>query len=430
MKRIGIDIGTTTLSGVVLDGADGKLLRSSATAHGAFISTPNSWERIQDTRILFARAKETLDALLERYPDTGAIGLTGQMHGLVYTDADGAAIGPLYTWQDGRANLIEDGMTLTERVAAGYGVTVPTGYGLMTHLYQRRHGQVPEAAHSLCTAADAFGMLLTGRKRPLVHVSNAASLGFFDAKTMRFRADVLSALGVPLETLPEITEDFAVIGSYCGIPVTCAIGDNQAAFLGSAGRESGTVLVNMGTGGQISVLSEQYFEAPGIEPRPIFPGHYLLSGSSLCGGRAYAILEKFLRGIANAAGADVKDMYAVMAGLAGQGEKETDRMRVSTLFNGTRQDPGLRGSVTNLSENNFTPGGMVYACLEGMADELHKLYKQTGMPGGARLVGSGNGIRRNPMLRKILSGMFGAELELARYEEEAAAGAAIFAKTE
>lgn len=50
--------------------------------------------------------------------------------------------------------------------------------------------------------------------------------------------------------------------------LTVAIGDNQASFLGAAGSENNTLLVNMGTGGQISVLTDQYFETEGIEARP------------------------------------------------------------------------------------------------------------------------------------------------------------------
>ena len=51
------------------------------------------------------QALRLLDQLLERYPQTASIGLTGQMHGIVYLDREGRCISPLYTWQDGRGNL-------------------------------------------------------------------------------------------------------------------------------------------------------------------------------------------------------------------------------------------------------------------------------------------------------------------------------------
>ena len=42
----------------------------------------------------------------------------------------------------------------------------------------------------------------------------------------------------------------------------------NGSFLGSVGFQENTVLLNMGTGGQISVLSDQLFEGNGIEARP------------------------------------------------------------------------------------------------------------------------------------------------------------------
>ena len=106
---------------------------------------------------------------------------------------------------------------------------------------------------------------------------------------------MLEQLGMDTSILPEVTGDVAVLGKYKGIPVTAALGDNQASFLGSVGFRENTILLNMGTGGQISVLSDQLFSGEGIEASPFVNGKYLLVGASLCGGRAYATLEKFFR---------------------------------------------------------------------------------------------------------------------------------------
>ncbi|MDO4260859.1 MAG: FGGY family carbohydrate kinase [Eubacteriales bacterium] len=428
MKAIGIDIGTTTISAVVLEQSTGEVLESRTIPNGSFIETEQEWERIQDAETVVRKATETLDGLLERHPDISSIGLTGQMHGVVYVDADGRSVSPLYTWQDGRCALPgPDGRTLTERALEKTGVQAASGYGLATHLYQLENGQVPKEAVCLCTIADYLGMVLTGRRRPLVHVSNAASLGFFDVKRGEFRRDALREMGADEAILPDVTDSFERLGAYRGIPVTVALGDNQASFLGSVGMKEHTLLLNMGTGGQISALSGTYFEGPGIEARPLVGGKYLLVGASLCGGRAYAILERFLRGCAVACGGEDRPAYGVLEELARKGLAQTDRMEVRTTFHGTRQDPSLRGAVANISEDNFTPEGLACGVLEGMARELYELYGV--MRGGAgvravRLVASGNGLRRNPVLRGICARMFGAELTLAPYEEEAACGAA------
>ncbi len=429
MKAIGIDIGTTTISGVALDVEEGLVLEARTVENGSFIKTGQEWERIQDVDVILKKAVSLVDELMGCCPDAAAVGLTGQMHGVVYVDGNGRHVSPLYTWQDERGNLPEeDGRTLTEQIKEQTGMPAAAGYGLVSHLYNLRHGLVPDNAVSLCTIGDYLGMVLTGRKSPLVHVSNGASLGFFDGKNRRFCVEAMEKMGIDPSILPQTTEDFKILGEYRGLPVTAALGDNQASFLGSVGMCRDVVLLNMGTGGQISVLSEQYFEAPGIEARPFVKGTYLLAGASLCGGRAYAVLEHFFRSYMKAAGASDASQYGVMAALARKGMETEDRMKVCTMFDGTRVDPSLRGGISNLSEDNFTPEGLVYGVLEGMAQELYDMYslicEGTGIK-AARLVASGNGLRMNPVLQEICSNMFGAELSLACYKEEAACGAAV-----
>ena len=185
----------------------------------------------------------------------------------------------------------------------------------------------------------------------------------------------------------------------------------------------------MGTGGQISAISDSYCKAPGIEARPYLNGKYLLTGASLCGGRAYAILESFFRSYLSAAcGEQKEEQYKVMEKLAEKGFAGEKTMKVVTAFRGSRVNPGLRGSISGIDEDNFTPEAMVCGVLEGMARELFELYGQihaiTGLE-AKRLVASGNGLRRNRILREIFSRMFEAELTLAPYEEEAAYGAAV-----
>ena len=217
--------------------------------------------------------------------------------------------------------------------------------------------------------------------------------------------------------------------------MTTAIGDNQASFLGSAGKEQNTLLINMGTGGQISVLSDQYFTADEIEARPFLEsGTYLLAGSSLCGGKAYALLEHFFRSLVKAAAGQDEPLYQTMEQLARAGKEANEgrsakrKLQIETMFNGTRVHPEQTGSITNLSAENFTPEAFVYGVLEGMSRELYTMY-QTIHAGTAikieRMIGSGNGLRKNPVLCEIMEEMFGAELRMAEYEEEAATGAAV-----
>ncbi len=437
MKTIGIDIGTTTISGVVLETQSMDTSDRITIKHECKAASDIPGAMAQDAELLVTKAKEVLDELLERSLDCRAIGLTGQMHGIVYTDASGCALSPLYTWQDRQGDLApEGGVSMIRQIREMTGRAEASGYGLVTHLCLSRDGRVPEDAVQLCTVPDYLGMKLTGRKRPLMHTSMAASLGFYLVRENRFDDDALRSLGLCEELLPEITGDILCAGCYRGLPVTAAAGDNQASFYGAAGDRADTALLNIGTGGQISVLSDTAPELSGIEIRPFMKGRYLMAGASLCGGRAYAILERFFREYMKAARGGDTEQYDIMQELALQALQRrkknggSDCLKVDTAFQGTRTEPGRAGSIRNLREDNLLPGELILGVTEGIVDELFEFWKimeaGTGRP-LTRLVGSGNGLRRNPVMQEIAAQRFGCPLEMSRCREEAASGAALAA---
>lgn len=451
VKTIGIDIGTTTISLAAADCTKKKLLASRTIPNDSFMKTGKDWEAVQDTDKILAAVEAELDEMLRRYPDIERIGLTGQMHGIVYTYADGRAASPLYTWQDRRGELPGiSGKTLIEELKEVHGVSISSGYGLLTHIYNERNGLVPDCAVSLCTIADCVGMALTGRKLPLLHVSNAASLGFFNSETGEsgaFDRNLLKQIGINTSILPQTTWELKEIGRYREIPVTVALGDNQAGFYGSVGKEKNVLLLNMGTGGQVSIITdrtgdknERAMGVVGVEERPYIGPYadrtYLCVGASLCGGKAYAVLERFFREYVKTSAGNGADLsqYAVMELLAGE-ERERHRrsrcaLNVVTAFNGTRSNPAERGSIGNISVDNFTPGNLVWGVMEGMARELYEIYDAICRKTGTRaekIAASGNGIRKNRVLKEVCEEVFGEKICLAECEEEAAYGAALSA---
>ena len=297
MKIIGIDIGTTSISIVLISLPEGTLLQAVTLPNDTFLPTAHPWERLQDPAAILAIVLPALDGLLSACSDVAAIGLTGQMHGIVYLNNAGSPVSPLFTWQDGRGNLpdYDNGKSVCSCMDEGYGIKLATGYGLATHLYNLKKGLVPTDAASFCTIADYVGMALTGRGAPLLHISQAASLGLYDSKANDFMRDIITENGIPLDFLPAVTKETVSLGSFRGIPVSVSIGDNQASFMGSVGKDTDCILVNIGTGSQISVLSHSFFQGKGIEARPFTADSYLLAGAALCGGSAYAALERFFR---------------------------------------------------------------------------------------------------------------------------------------
>ena len=448
MKALGIDIGTTTISAVIADESSREVIESFTIANTSFIETKMFWESLQDPAVIIGKACGLLEDIMDRHKDICVIGLTGQMHGIVYTDRDGKHVSPLYTWQDGRGNrkcqedesgnqrYQGDGRSACEIIEEAGGMKIHTGYGMATHFYNHMAGQVPEQAASLCTIADYLGMVLTGRKKPLVHAGNAASLGLYDVKENRFREDILDRLGLDVRILPEVTEKFQIPGTYQGIPVCVAVGDNQSSFLGSVRNARESILVNMGTGGQVSVYSSQYFTAEDIEARPFINSSYLPVGSSLCGGRAYALLAQFFGQCARAMGAEGKDPYEMMERFLAENDKDDKEKKnskkgdllVDTRFSGTREHPEWRGGIHNIGTDNFTPQALTAGFLNGMAEELYQMYRRMGnaaVEGKKRMIASGNGLRKNRYLRDIMSRRFSMPLSLAAQKEEAAYGAAL-----
>ena len=426
MKTVGIDIGTTSISASVFDTEHPERDESCIISNGSFLNAED-WESLQDPAIIVGKAKQLLDKQLDAHPDICAVGLTGQMHGMLYVNENGLHVSPLYTWQDGRGNKkLSCGKTACEILREEYGRKIHTGYGLATHAWHMFSSSVPETAVSFCTVPDYFGMRLTGRKYPLIHSSMAASMGVYDAALQDVDFPLLKALGLPESFYPNVTPDFVSIGSYRGIPVSTAIGDNQASFLDSVDSAPDTVLLNMGTGGQVSVLSEIFSRAEGIEARPLCRGFYLLAGSSLCGGRAYAILKDFFESYAQAMGVTGIDHYSVMDNLLENGAPE-EALQVSTLFAGTREDPRLRGSVENIGTENFTPAALIDGVLNGMTEELFQMFlqmKRCTSREYSLLRASGNGIRKNKWLQRKVSKRFTLPMEVTAYGEEAARGAA------
>ena len=435
MKAIGLDIGTTTVCGVLVDAKTGELLDAKTLTNDSVIESVHTYERTQDADKILVKCKNILEEYLSEQEDIVSIGVTGQMHGIVYVDENGVAVSPLYTWQDGRRSLCEKGQcSLVQEIKEKCDLEAASGYGLVTHIYNLKHGLIPERAVGFCTIMDYFGMCLTGRKKPVVHVSNAAGFGFFDGRNMKFETEKLSKMGVKETWLPEVCTGIEKLGLYRNRQVTTAIGDNQASFLGAAGKEENTLLVNMGTGGQISILSDQYFAEKGIEARPFLDGKYLLVGSSLCGGKSYALLEQFFRRVVKAATGEDSFLYPVMEQFAKTGKEQSNRisedrkLKIRTTFDGTRTDPKSSGSIQGLTSDNFTPEAFTYGILEGMGDELYQMYRTIKNGTGIQiknLIGSGNGVRKNPVFCEMLEELFQNKLVLSAYKEEAAAGAAI-----
>jgi sedoheptulokinase len=433
MKVIGIDIGTTSLCATLLDGVTGTVLETANTENNSIIKSLNPWESIQDPTKILSKTESLVDFLVKKYTPIDAIGVTGQMHGIVYLDADGNAVSPLYNWQDQRGEqLFADGKTYAAYLSEQTGYTLATGYGTVTHFYNLKNGLVPANAVHFCTIQDYVAMKLTGLCEPVIHVSDAASLGLFDLQEAKFDLNALEKAGIQASFFPRVTKDFQMLGkTKDGLPLVVAIGDNQASFLGSVKNMKDSILVNVGTGSQISLWAEHFVQKLGMETRPCTGSSYLLVGASLCGGYAYHALESFFRSVIEMTGFSCSSLYPQMNILSKNFATLANKLTISTQFSGTREQPQQRGYIKNLGIENFTPQHFTVGILEGIVAELYELYStikdcpDTVTPG--TLIGSGNGIRRNVALQRMFAKKFGMQVKIPTHKEETAYGAALIA---
>lgn len=284
-----------------------------------------------------------------------------------------------------------------------------------------------------CLAADLGGRLVTDH-------SMAASWGGLDLSSRDWDRSTLDALGIPEAALPPLLASAEPIGpvspasaSALGIDpdtVVCAgIGDHQASVLGCRPIGQRSCVVNIGTGGQVSLLTAQPYTFEGLETRPLFDDHFVVTGASLCGGWAYHFLEGFFRSVVHEFGGRQSHRHALYESMNRIGERapaDAGGLAVEPLFLGSRTEPLSRGSIAGIDASNLNPANLVRAMANGIVDELFRCYALAGQP--ARVVhAAGNAIRRNPLLIQAIARRWGVEPVVAAHGETGAYGAACLA---
>lgn len=405
MYAIGIDIGTTSICGVKVSLDKKNTVKSITRNSNAYIKGTADFEKIQSVDRILDVALGILHELIDG--DVKVIGVTGQMHGILYTNKNGDAVSPLYTWEDGRGNLPYKDTTYAEYLKT------PSGYGNVTDFYNRKNGLVPSDAVGYCTIHDYLVMKLCSLKKAQIHVTDAASFGLFDILKNSF----------DYENGIDVITDYKIAGEYKGIPVAVAIGDNQASVLSSLDNEE-KILINVGTGSQVTAITDKIIDAENIEMRPFFEGKYIAVGAALCGGRAYSLLKDFFKSALSPLKPVTDDeVYKIMQGYLDESEEE---LEVDTRFAGTRRDNTVKGSIVGISTENLTPSAMTRGVLSGMINELYEMIAPTGVKIQG-IVGSGNGIRKNRALIEIAEKKFSLKMQVPCHTEEAAMGATMFA---
>lgn len=440
VKSLGIDIGTTSICLVCYEEGREKLLftasRQNEFLPGTFEQDPEAIvEKVKD---MLAEAErngfgagtaDTMDSSAADAMESSivdSIGISSQMHGILYVDADGCAVSPFYTWKDEKGReLMEDGRSYEACLSQSLGMPVFSGFGTVTHFCLSRKGLIPGRAVKLANIGDYVAMRLTGRKSPLTDESIAASFGGYDVQEGDFAREKLEQAGVDISYYPELCRRGEAAGTYRGIPVSCAFGDNQASFYGALDKPETQISVNVGTGSQVSLFDSRYYRTAAADIRPYFHKGCLYVGASLNGGKVYEKLAAFFEEIIYEFTGRKVQAFDQMERI-GSEKKDTDLLINPSLY-GVRGNQGIKGSVHNISFDNLHASDFIRAYVKGMAEELYNMYAafpEEIRKGRSEIAASGNGIRLNPLMAEETAKRFGMPVIFGKLQEEAAAGAA------
>jgi xylulokinase len=297
---IGLDVGTTGVKGLLV-AADGRVVAGAAREYPLLTPQPGWTE--QEPVDWWRAAVEVLRELAGRADGSiAALGLTGQMHGSVFLDADGRPIRPALLWNDQRT--ADECADIEQRVGSARlreltGNPALTGFQAPKILWLRRHE--PEAygrVRHVLLPKDYVCHELTGTFA--TDASDAAGTLLLDLRRRDWSSEVLDALDIPAVWLPEVFEGPEVTGHLAeavahglglpaGLPVVAGGGDNAAAAVGCGVIREGTGFVSLGTSGVVFAHSD----APRIDPDGALhafchavPGAYHLMGVVLSAGGA------------------------------------------------------------------------------------------------------------------------------------------------
>jgi sugar (pentulose or hexulose) kinase len=456
---VGLDLGRTHVTGVLVDTAWRQVVRHAQRPNDAATKPILPTRAEQKPHRLRALVLEILAELAGDGTPVDSIALTGQMHGLLCVDAGGEPVTPLISWQDQRTWEGQPGnLTSLDRLfsrlddlaprqsseQAWYenGCRIDHGYGAATLFWLVEQGELPATTHRVCTLPGWMAAQLTGTL-PVTDPTLAASWGSYSLPGGGWNVAFLDALGLDAQLMPPVRpsgeplggllpELARRVGMQAGVPVLNAVGDGQAAYLGSVTDPAQELLFNLGTGGQICWMLPQF--APptrAVETRPLPGERYLRVGASLCGGAAYAWLNHTVRGWLSDFGvhAEEQAIYERLNALA-MTCNDAGSLRVRTTFLGKRGDDSVQaGSIEGISLDNLQLGALARATLSGIIDELYDLYRAHASETASysRLIATGGGLRRNPLLPGLIEERFGLPVHVHQQRGTAALGAAALA---
>ncbi len=446
---LGLDISTTGAKALLVD-ERGSVIASATSEYP--LSAPKPLWSEQTPADWWNSASASIRAVLDKAGISGdaisAVGLTGQMHGLVLLDESGSVLRPAILWNDQRTGPqcaeIIDRVGGLGRLFELTGNTVLPGFTAPKLLWVRQNEpEVYERARRILLPKDYVRFRLTGEYA--TEVSDASGTSLFDVAHRRWSEPVLRALEVPIEWLPRCTESPEVSGRIskiaaeatglpAGTPVVGGAGDQAAQAVGSGVTRPGIVSITSGTSGVAFAHMEEYVaQAQGHLHAfcHAVPDKWHLMGVMLAAGGSFRWFRDAFgepeRSTALLTGDDPYDLLTREAARAPAGSEGLLFMPYLTGERTPHPDPQARGAFVGLTTRH-NKSHLVRAVLEGVSFGLRdslELIRALGVP--IDQVRASGGGARSPLWRQIQADVFGTELVLVNVTEGAAYGAALLA---
>jgi xylulokinase len=438
---LGIDSSTTATKALLM-AADGTVLGVASSEDTYETPQPLWTEQHPDLwwQGTVASVRQVLDQTQVPPADIKAVGLTGQMHGLVLLDAGGEVLRPAILWNDQRTGAECDQIRALlgkERFIQITGNDALTGFTAPKILWVRNHEpQIFDKVRQILLPKDYVRFKLTGGYAS----DRAGGSGtiLFDLAARDWSPEVLEALDIAAEWLPKTYEGTEITGQLSaaaaqatglkeGTPVVGGGGDQETGAVGAGAVVEGVISLSLGTSGVVFGSVDR----PIIEPEGRLhafchaaPGKWHLMGVMLS---AAGSLRWYRDTVAPGLGFDA------LLGSAGEIAPGSEGLLFLPYLTGERTphpDPLARGAFVGLTVRHTQPH-MTRAVLEGVAYGLRdsfELMKEAGLAeiNQVRITGGG---ARSLLWRQILADVFNAELVTVNTTEGAAYGAALLAAT-
>lgn len=439
MYFLGIDTSTTSSKALLID-EQGNVIAVASNPHT--LQTPKPLWSEQDPREWWEAVSASIKSVLEKAGIGGegvaAVGLTGQMHGLVLLDSDGMVLRPAILWNDQRTQSQCDEIHQIvgkERFIQITGNVALTGFTAPKILWVKKNEpEVFAKAKHVLLPKDYVRLKLTGEYA--MDKADGAGTVLFDLKARDWSDEILSALDIPRAWMPKtfegteftsyVTEEAAQLtGLKVGTPVAAGGGDQAAGAVGVGAVEPGIVGLTVGTSGVVFATTPSAL----IEPEGrlhafchAVPGMWHFMGVMLS---AAGSLQWYRDTLTPEMSFDDLLMEAEVITVGSEG------LQFLPYLSGERTphpDPLARGAFIGLTLRH-SRAHMTRAVLEGVAFGLKDsftLIQNAGLGTIIQVRASGGGTK-GALWRQIMASVLNAELVTVNTTEGGAYGAALLA---